>query len=159
MKRSISLNIFSFFVIWSVFKAAESLLRTAGTKDIYAFYSLSWLYYLVIAEVIVGGVALVFAIRSVKPWGYPLGFIWIGIGIVNTIFTGVVGYINKPLMVQIMTAAREAQGRDTADLEQFINSPAYTASALGGAVVVLGILLFFAWHLYKRRAYFSGTSV
>lgn len=155
MKRTLALNLFLAFVVWSTFKAGESLLRTAGSQEMYAFYSLEWLYYAVVAFSALGGIALAYAILKAKPWGYMLGFIWLAVGVAHTAFTGIISYINKPLMIQIMTATLESKGRDTSDVATFVNSPASELSVVGSAVVVAAIMLIFMWQLYKKREYFG----
>ncbi|OGZ43679.1 MAG: hypothetical protein A2756_05355 [Candidatus Ryanbacteria bacterium RIFCSPHIGHO2_01_FULL_48_27] len=62
MKRTLSLNLLLAFVIWGTFKSAESLLKTAGTQEVYAFYGLEWLYFVIVAFSALGGVALAYAI-------------------------------------------------------------------------------------------------
>lgn len=144
-----------FFVFWGTFKSAESLLRISGTRDIYSFYGLEWLYYSFVVLSVIGGVALAYAIIKTKPWGYVLGFIWLLVGIVNTLFTGFISYVNKPLMIKILTITNESRGRDISNIENFVNSSAYQTTMVGSTIILLCIMLFFMFNLYKNREYFN----
>lgn len=157
MKRTLTLNLFLLFVLWGTFKSTESLLRTAGAQEVYTFYGLEWLYFIVVAFGALGGLALAYAIWRAKPWGYVLGFVWLGVGVANSIFNGAVAYLNKPLMTEILTATAESRGRDTTSIEAFVNSSMYAVSMVGSSVLVVVIMFFFMWHLYRRRGYFSVT--
>lgn len=155
MKRTLTLNLLLFFVLWGTFKSAESLLRTGGAQEVYAFYGIEWLYFAVAIFGALGGLALAYAIWKAKPWGYALGFAWLIVAIANSIFTGAVAYFNKPLMIQILTTIGESRGRDVASIETFVNSPMYTISIVGASAVMTAIALFLVWHLYQRREYFK----
>lgn len=157
MKRTLGLNLLLAFVIWGTFKSAESLLKTAGTQEVYAFYGLEWLYFVIVAFAALGGIALAYAIWKAKPWGYILGFAWLAVGAANSVFNGAVAYYNKPLMLQILTAIGESRGRDTASMQDFVNSSAYDISMIGASVVMVAISLFFMWQIYQRRAYFAPS--
>lgn len=157
MKRNLALNLFLAFVAWSTFKAGESLLRTAGSQEMYAFYNLEWLYFVVVAFSALGGIALAYAILKAKPWGYMLGFVWLAVGVAHTAFTGIVSYVNKPLMIQITTASLEAKGRDTTDVATFVNSQSFEVSIAIGTLVVAAIMLVFVWQLFRNRKYFGDN--
>lgn len=155
MKRTLGLNLFLAFVGWSTFKALESLVRITGTKDMYGFYGLEWLYYAVIAFSAIGGLALAYAILKAKHWGYQLGFVWLLVGIAHTVFTCVVSYSNKALMTEIMTVSLESRGRDASSVADFVNSSAVENTLLITSAVVISVMLLFMWQLYSKRAYFD----
>lgn len=155
MKRTLTLNLFLFFVLWGTFKSAESLLRVGGAQEVYAFYGVEWLYFAMAIFGVIGGLTLTHAIWKAKSWGYILGLAWLIVAVANSIFTGAVAYFNKPLMTQILTTIGESRGRGVASVEAFVNSPMYTISIVGASVVMTAIVLFFIWHLYQRREYFK----
>lgn len=155
MMRPKSLTFFLFFIMWSVFKAGESLLRTSGTSTMFEYYGFSYLYYVDVAFIALGGLGLAYAVYKAKPWGNMLGYLWLAVGIITLAFTAVVSYVNKPLMTEIMTLTREAQGRPTEGISEFVYSTAYDLSTMGSAVVMIGVMLFFAWKLHQHRIYFT----
>ncbi len=155
MKRTVSLNFILGFAIWGAFKAAESLLRTAGSRDIYVSYNIEFIYYALVVFSAIGGIALAYSILKAKPWGYTLGFVWFGVDIVHVIFTTIVSYLDKPLMIEILSATAISRGRDAEGIAAFVESSAYGTTTLVTGVVLIAISIFLIWRLYVNRAYFG----
>lgn len=158
----LALNLFLFFIAWGTFQAGEDLLQTttgvSSNYDIYLHYGLGWLFYAVALFGGLGGIALIYAIWRAKPWGYWLGFAWLTVGAMETLFLGIVAYLNKPLMIEIFKKAAESRGRNVADVEAFVHSSAFELTMVVVPAVTLCIVAFFAWQFYRRRAYFAVNS-
>jgi len=155
MQRPQSLSFMIAFVLWAVFKSAESLLKSAGTRDLYSYYDLTAVYYATTAFSICAGFALAYALMQAKPWGYVLGYVWLAVAIADSIFTGWVTYSNKELMTTIMTTQRESQGRSTEGIVEFMSTPILEVTALATVTALTLVMVYFAWRLYQNREYFG----
>jgi heme/copper-type cytochrome/quinol oxidase subunit 2 len=157
MNRPRSLTLLIFFAVWSAFKGLESLLRPASSKSMFEEYNVVFLYYLSVAVAVLGGGAVAYAIIKQKEWGVRAGIVWLFTGIIYILYTGVVSITNKGLMEQIMVATREAKGRPTDSISDFINSSAYEITIVATTVVMIGIMVFFLWKIHQHRSYFSNA--
>ncbi len=155
MKCPKSLTFLIFFASWSAFKGLESLIRPASSKIMFEEYSIGILYYLFVAIAILGGVAVVYAISKRAEWGYKVSVAWLISGIVYNVYTGTVSVMNKGLMEQIMITTREAKGRPTNGIAEYINSSAFDATVIVTTVVMAGLMLLFLWKIHKHKSFFK----
>lgn len=144
------------FLSWGSLGSLDSIFRVSGARDMYSFYGLEIVYYLIASFMVVGGCASVYAILKEKSWFFNLSIPWFIVGILNTIFTTMVSIFNKPLLVSIFKSTGESRGKEILDIEQFINSTFYDVSIVLGLVVLIAISIFFIRGLYKNKAYFKN---
>lgn len=159
MKRPTSLTVLIFFTAWSGFKGLESLIRPENTKIMFDVNGIGVLYYFTVAVTVIGSVAVIYAITKRQEWGYKVGIAWLSVGIIYTIYTGIVSILNKSLMEQIMVTTSKAKGRSTDGIAEYINSSAFDATMVGTMIVMSGVMLFFIWKLTQHKNYFTSTSL
>ena len=157
MKRPTSLTIFIIFVIWSIFKGLESLLRPEASRAIYAEYGLEAVYFLMVFIAVVGGAVLLYTLIKRISWGAIFGQVWLGFAILHTAFIGYISATNIPLMEKIMLAHNQGRGRTAEEISEYLNSGIHEAAMIATAVIMIGAVLFFGWKLKQHKNYFLSN--
>ena len=145
------------FSIWSAFQGIGSLLKPASSKALFSEYNLEIFYYVAVIITSVGGVALAYVLYKRKNWGYQVGVVWLGVGIIYTLYTGVVSLLNKGLVVSMMTARLESQGRSTASVQSFVESSGYEITTIATTAGMVLLMCFFIWKLKQHKSLFSSA--
>lgn len=159
--KKITLNLLLAFVLWGTFKNAETVLRpVSSSREIFSAYSIEWVYFLITAFAVIGGLALAYAIFKKKEWGYPLGFAWLGLDLATTVFSGLVSLLDKPLTVEVLKKMAMSRGRDEnyiSSIGDFATSSAFDLTVILTAGLFALIAVFFLWQLYKKKEYFKQS--
>ncbi len=153
MKIPRSLLALIVFSAWSAFQGIGSLLKPVSSKVLFSEYNLDIFYYVAVLITSVGGFALAYALYKRQSWGYKLGLVWLGLGLLYSFYTGVVSYLNKELIVKMMTARLESQGRSTDSVQDFVESTGYEMTTIATTVGMVLLMSFFIWKLKQHKTF------
>lgn len=146
------------FSVWSAFQGIGSILKPAGSKMLFTEYNLDIFYYVALVITSLGGLALAYALYKRKNWGYKFGLIWLGFGIFYTFFVAIISYLNKELIIKMMIARLESQGRSTEGVQNFVESTGYEITTFATTIGIIALMVFFAWKLREHKVFFRQES-
>lgn len=148
------------FSAWSAFQGIGSLLKPVSSKALFSEYNLEIFYYVAVLITSAGGLALAYALYKRQSWGYKLGLVWLGFGILYSLYTGAVSYLNKELVIKMMTARLESQGRSTDSVQSFVESSGYEMTTIATTAGMVLLMSFFIWKLKQHKVFFrQETSI
>ena len=143
------------FAVWSSLQGIGSLLKPESSKMLFDENGLALVYYVTAIFTVIGGLGLAYALYKRKAWGYKLGFAWLGVGIAYTLYTGAISYMNKEVVVRMMTARLESQGRSTESVQGFVESSGYEITTITTTIGMVLLMSFFIWKLKQHKMFFQ----